>query len=289
MAGNYVLITGASSGIGKSTALMLVDKGFTVFTGVRKEEDAEDLQSLNPELIPVFIDVTDDLSISEAYRIISEKTQKRGLFGLVNNAGISVAGPLEFLPIEKLKLQFDVNVIGQVKVIQTFLPLIRKASGRIVNISSTSGFTAFPFIGAYSASKFALEAISDSLRRELSSYKIYVSVIQPGIINTNIWERSINMLLETIEQMPEGAREFYGYLYETLIEKVQKKVEKNAIPPEYVAKAVLNAMVSKSPKTRYLVGKDAHFLNILKLFSDKFIDKLIVKPHRFGSRHILMK
>jgi len=269
----YVLITGASSGIGKASCLMLAEKGFKVFAGVRKDADAQELTRKN--ITPVFIDVNDHVTVDNAFSVISQKTCCEGLYGLVNNAGVAVAGPLEFLSIDRLRFQLETNVIGQVKVTQTFLPLIRKGKGRIINISSIAGFTAFPFKGAYCASKHAMEAVSDSLRRELSPWKIPVCSIEPGIIRTNIWERSMNLLEESVNEMPEQAKKYYYPFYECLVEKTRKKVEKRAISPEFVAEAVFKALSVKNPKPRYLVGKDAKFLNFIKFLPDVFLDRCI--------------
>lgn len=278
MSGNkkYVLITGASSGIGKTTSLILAEKGFFVLAGVRKEKDAQNLKSLNSNIIPVFIDITDQESIFGAVEKIIEITGDSGLYALINNAGIVVAGPVEFLPIDRLRLQLETNVIGQVNVTQNFLPLIRKAKGRIINISSIAGFTAFPFKGAYAASKFALEALSDSLRRELSPWKIPVSVIEPGIIKTPIWEKSINLVKDIVTEMPPQAEKFYGSVYKNLIGRTVKRVERCGTSPEEVSKVILHALTSKKPKTRYLVGNDASFLRYcLTKLPDNFVDKFI--------------
>lgn len=269
----HVIITGASSGIGKISSLILAERGFKIFAGVRKESDAEELSLEN--IIPVFIDVNEHSTVEKAFSTVAEEVGEEGLYGLVNNAGIAVAGPLEFLPIDKLRLQLETNVIGQVKVIQTFLPLLRKSKGRIVNISSVAGFTAFPFKGAYCASKFAIEAISDTLRRELSPWEIPVSSIEPGIIQTNIWDRSMKLLEDTINEMPEKAKHYYGPFYDCLIKKTQKKVKEKAIPPELVAEAVFKALTAEKPKPRYLVGKDAKFLNLIRFLPDLLLDRCI--------------
>lgn len=269
----YILITGASSGIGKSACNMLAEKGFKVFAGVRKESDAQELADDN--IFPVFIDVNDYNTVDKAFCDIQEKIGIKGLFGLVNNAGIAVAGPLEFLPVEKLRFQLETNVIGQVKVTQTFLPLIRKEKGRILNISSIAGFTAFPFKGAYCASKHALEAITDSMRRELSPWKIHVCSIEPGIVQTNIWERSMLLLEDSINAMPDKAKEYYYPYYEKLVDKTRKKISKRAIPSEDAAKVIYKALTEKKPKTRYLVGKDAKLLNFIKFLPDLMLDRCI--------------
>jgi len=274
----YIFITGASSGIGKITAITLAKNGFQVLAGVRNEEDAQKLREENLNITPIFIDVTNQDSINEAFNKVSEIVLNKGLCGLVNNAGIAVAGPLEFLPIDRLRLQLEINVIGQIAVTQKMLPLIRKGQGRIVNISSIAGFTAFPFNGAYAVSKYAVEALSDTLRRELRPWGIPVSIIEPGVIKTPIWEKSINLVENTISEMPPEAEKYYGVVYKNLLERTLKRVERNGTAPEQVAKAILHAVTSKKPKTRYLVGKDADFLRyFLTKLPDKLVDTFICK------------
>jgi NAD(P)-dependent dehydrogenase (short-subunit alcohol dehydrogenase family) len=274
----YVLVTGASSGIGNITSVTLANAGFSVIAGVRKQEDAESLKSLHEAIVPVFIDVTNNDSINTAFNQISEIVGESGLYGIVNNAGVAIAGPLEFLPIDRLRQQMEINVIGQINVTQHALPLIRKAQGRIVNISSIAGFTAFPFKGAYAASKFAIEALSDSLRRELTPWKIPVSVIEPGVIKTPIWEKSINLVEDIVSEMPPQAEKYYGSVYRNLLGRTLNRVNKKGASPSQVAKAILHALTAKCPKTRYLVGKDAHFLSYcLTKFPDNLIDAFICK------------
>jgi len=256
---------------------MLAEKGFKVFAGIRKQEDAEKLEQENSEIIPVFIDVTSQESICNAFAQISERTEGQGLWGLVNNAGIAVAGPMEFLPIDKLRLQLEINVIGQMAVTQAFMPLVRKTSGRIINISSISGFTAFPFKGAYCASKHAIEALSDSLRRELRPWGIKVSIIEPGVIKTPIWEKSMNLVDDMVQQMPEAAEKHYGTVYKNLLGRTMQRVEKKGANPEEVAKAIIHALTDKKPKIRYLIGKDAKFLSKLIQLPDSIIDWFICK------------
>ena len=158
-----VVITGASTGIGAACAFHLDRLGFTVFAGVRKPEDGARLQqSGSDRLIPILLDVTDQPSIQRSIEIVSERVGVTGLYGLVNNAGIAVSAPLEAIPLPDLRRQLEVNVIGQVAVTQAFLTLIRQARGRIVNMGSIAGRSTIPLMGAYSASKFALEAITDA-------------------------------------------------------------------------------------------------------------------------------
>ena len=187
-----VVITGASTGIGEACALHLDKLGFRVFAGIRKAVDGDSLrQRASERLVPVRLDVSDQMEIDEAARHIIQALGGHGLAGLINNAGIVVGGMLEFLPLEALRRQLEVNVVGQIAVTQALLPSLRKARGRIVNIGSVAGLISSPFTGAYSASKFALEALTDSLRMELRPWKIHVSLIEPGFIQTPILKKSV--------------------------------------------------------------------------------------------------
>lgn len=186
-----VLITGSSTGIGQACALEFHRRGFQVFAGVRREQDGQRLwEQTSDRLVPVLIDVTDAESIANTAAMIREATGEKGLVGLVNNAGITVAFPLEFIPLEELRRQLEVNVVGHVAVTQAMLPMLRTARGRIVNVSSISGRIAAPYVGPYAASKHALEAISDSLRIELRNFGIHVALIEPGDVDTPIWQKS---------------------------------------------------------------------------------------------------
>jgi NAD(P)-dependent dehydrogenase (short-subunit alcohol dehydrogenase family) len=180
-----VVVTGASTGIGLACARLLAGRGFQVFAGVRKEADAEALRSEAASLHPVQLDVTDSEGIAEAARTVREAAGP-GLAGLVNSAGVAVTGPLEYLPVDELRTQLEVNLVGQVAVLQAFLPALRLSRGRIVNISSIGGRVALPLAGPYAASKFALEAVSDSLRRELAPWGVRVAVVEPGGVRTPV-------------------------------------------------------------------------------------------------------
>jgi NAD(P)-dependent dehydrogenase (short-subunit alcohol dehydrogenase family) len=180
-----VVITGASTGIGRACTLLLDALGFQVFAGVRKAEDGESLRrATSARLTPVFIDVTDEQSIAAAAKSVSQEVGDAGLVELVNNAGIAIPGPLEYLTLEELRRQLEINLVGQFAVTQAFLPLLRKTRGRIVNVSSLAGKLTTPFNGAYSAAKHGMEAFSDSLRMELAPWGIHVSVVEPGTIAT---------------------------------------------------------------------------------------------------------
>ncbi len=272
-----VLVTGASTGIGRATALYLKARGFRVFASVRKEKDAADL----PGATPVVLDVTDAESIRAASDSVSRALGDEALAGLVNNAGIAVTGPLEFLEMSDVRRQFEVNVFGPVLVTQAFLPLLRRANGgRIVNMSSISGRIAAPLLGPYSMSKFALEAFSDALRRELEPFGLSVSVVEPGVIKTPIWDKGVDSSKERFARMPARAHQFYGGRIETLRALAEEMGESGA-PAEEVAKAVHHALVSRRPKTRYLVGRDAKLTAKLAwLLPDRAIDRILRKRFR---------
>jgi NAD(P)-dependent dehydrogenase (short-subunit alcohol dehydrogenase family) len=226
---------------------------------------------------PLSIDVSDGESIRAAAARVTEAVGERGLAGLVNNAGISITGPLEFIPIDELRRQLEVNLVGQVAVTQAFLSLLRKARGRIVNISSIGGRIALPFVGPYAASKFGIEAISDSLRRELRPWGIEVSVIEPGSVATKIWEKGTVQARELSETLPPEGQELYGGAVGKML-KLAAETAARGIPPEEVAKDVVHALTSPKPKTRYLVGRDAKMrARVSALVSDRTFDRLVAR------------
>ena len=199
-----VVITGTSTGIGAASALLLAEKGFRVFAGVRNDADGDALVARSSgELTPIPIDITDEASISAAVDAVEGAVGERGLFGLVNNAGIVKPGPLELQPMADFRRQLEVNLIGQVAVTQAFLPLIRRGKGRIVNVGSIGGRVVLPLHGAYSASKFGMEAVSDALRLELRQWRIPVSHIDPGATETAIFGKT----LDAIDEMEKTLRE----------------------------------------------------------------------------------
>lgn len=271
-----VVITGASTGIGEACALRMDRHGWKVFAGVRKEADGEKLKTeASDTLTPIIIDVTDQPTINAAAEAVRAAVGDAGLDGLVNNAGVGYGGPLEFMDIEELRQQLEVNVIGQVAVTQAFMPLIRKAKGRIVNMGSIGGRMATPFIGPYNASKFAMEALTDSLRQELHPWGIQVSIVEPGSIATPIWEKSQKRVDEIKEEMPEEAMMLYGDTVDA-IEKALYDFEQAGIPPDDVAKFVEHALSARTPKTRYVVGRDAQLQRVLaKWAPDRVRDSLV--------------
>lgn len=274
-----VVITGASTGIGEACALYLDQLNWRVFAGVRKQADGQRLQQkASARLTPVLMEVTDTGSIYTAAEWIAAEVSGIGLTGLVNNAGIASGGPLEFLPIERLREQLEINVIGQIAVTQAFLPLIRQGRGRVINMSSISGRVAMPFFGPYAASKFAMEALTDSLRVELQAWGIEVISIEPGAIATPIWEKSLTKANAMYDSLPEEAQLLYGPLLNRLRQEVIRTGQKG-IPALKVAQVVHAALSSKHPKTRYLVGRDAKMgAFLVKILPDRIRDWFIVHP-----------
>lgn len=269
----YVFITGTSSGIGEACARHLASVGFNVFAGVRKQEDAERIAG--PRIEALMVDVTDNDSVARAAEAISAAVGPTGLAGLVNNAGIAVAGPIEFLPIEDFQRQLEVNVTGVVRTTQAVLPLLRQARGRIVNMSSIGGRVALPMVAPYNASKFALEGLSDALRRELRPWGIDVALIEPGAVATPIWDKGIDQASALERDAPPEARELYG----AVIDRILQESEKNrteGVPPQEVAEAVAHALTASRPKTRYLVGRDAKMRGpVAKVLPDRVMDAAI--------------
>jgi NAD(P)-dependent dehydrogenase (short-subunit alcohol dehydrogenase family) len=272
MATGTVLVTGASTGIGEATALHLKELGFDSVAAVRKDEDAERLRSRG--LRTVKLDVADAASIAAARGELGDGP----LAGVVNNAGIAVAGPLEFMPLDQLRLQLEVNVVGQVAVIQQFLPALRAGRGRIVNLSSIGGRFALPLVSPYNASKFALEGISDSLRRELHGQGVDVILIEPGGVKTPIWNKSNEAASELQQQMPPEAERLYGKMIEAVRRRTIEIAQEKGIEPREVAEVIGRALTAKKPRTRYLVGREAKIRGAFaKVMPDRMMDRAIVK------------
>ena len=270
------LVTGASTGIGRATALRLDGSGWKVFAGVRKAEDGDALRAAaSDRLAPVTLDVTDAGQIAAAAERIERETDS-GLDGLVNNAGVAVPGPLETVPLEDLRHQLEVNLVAYVAVTQAMLPEVRRAEGRLVFLSSIGGRIAFPFGGPYHASKFATEAIGDVFRQELRPWGLKVSIIEPGSIDTPIWERGQRKAEDLEAKAPRT-----NLLYGAAIEKFRKVIEDTAergIPPEKVAKAISHALESPRPRSRYLVGLDAKVQARLRpLIPTAVLDRIVAR------------
>lgn len=275
-----VLVTGASKGIGAACALRLARDGFRVYAGVRRDEDGLALIGQGGESIaPIMLDVTDPDHIAAAAARIDEETGERGLQALVNNAGIALAGPLEFLPIDELRRQLEINVTAQIAVTQACLPLLRRArasargdhrAGRLVFMSSVAGRSALPFMGAYAASKFALEAAVDALRVELRPSGLAVSLVEPGVIATPIWQTSRDVADRNIARMPPELTEYYGRAINALRSRIDGM---KGLPPERVAEVVAHALMSRRPRIRYVVGRDARLrIAVQQILPDRLRD-----------------
>jgi len=267
------LVTGASSGIGETTTRTLVARGARVFAGVRKPDDAARLsRELGDRVTPLILDVTNATNIANAAHAIEAAGGM--LDGLVNNAGIAVAGPLEYVPISDLRRQFEINVLGVVAVTQALLPAIRAATGRIVNVGSIQGRTTFPFLGPYSASKHALEAITTALRIELAPFSIAVALIEPGAVRTPIWDRAERAAAEQTDRLSERARIDYGGAMSRM-RALAARASESAIPPETVASAIVHALEDAHPRARYTLGRDARMRLALNALPRSVRDRLL--------------
>jgi NAD(P)-dependent dehydrogenase (short-subunit alcohol dehydrogenase family) len=244
----------------------LLGGGWTVFATVRNAGDAPEGSH---ELV---FDVTDGDAVAAAAREVTE------LDGLVLNAGIAIAAPLEFLPPAELTRQLDVNVVGQLRTLQPLLPLLRASRGRVVLMGSVGGRSALPFLGAYAMSKFALEAMADALRVEVAPFGMHVSIVEPGTIATAMWTKP----QRTLDEYPPEAAQLYGERVEKFRRLAQHRSSTAAVPPDEVAKAVEHALTSPKPKTRYVVGPDAKRRARVQLLPDRVRDRVLTR-YLFGS------
>jgi NAD(P)-dependent dehydrogenase (short-subunit alcohol dehydrogenase family) len=267
----HILITGASTGIGEACVIHLAKRGFSILAGVRKETDARAIeQAGGANVRGVLLDVTDGQTIAAAAKIASEITGGDGLFGLVNNAGMSINGPVEHVSLPDWRRQFDVNLFGQIAVTQAMLPLLRNAvtshgrgAPRIVMMSSIAGRMTPPIIGPYSASKFALEAVSDALRQELRPQGIGVCIVEPGAIATPIWSKAERGEGATAPDHP--SRQLYGRIIDAVVASARQSAAA-AISTDAVAGVVEKCLTLRRPRARYLVGNDAKVAALGKRF-----------------------
>jgi NAD(P)-dependent dehydrogenase (short-subunit alcohol dehydrogenase family) len=278
-----VVITGTSSGIGRACAELLAKEGFHVFAGVRKASDGDSLKS--EAITPVILDVTDDASIAAAVSTVRAATG--GLDGLVNNAGIGLTGPVEYVRADSMRRQFDVNVFGQIAVTQAFLPLLRQAHGRIVNMGSVGSEITIPFGGVLCATKSAFKSFNDALRMELRPFGIRVVLIEPGAIKTPAVDKTLGDIEAVIRTLPPEGAARYAESLRTFARRGYAR-EINGSPPEVVAKAVHEALTARRPRTRYAVGADARAMVTLpRVVPEKLLDLLRLRqlglPTGFGT------
>jgi NAD(P)-dependent dehydrogenase (short-subunit alcohol dehydrogenase family) len=276
----YIVITGVSTGIGYDAVRYLIDKGYHVFGSIRKQSDADRVKTdFGDQFTPLIFDVTDENGVKNAAEQVKAAIGDQNLLALVNNAGISVMGPLMHIPLEDLRLQLEVNVVSVLSVTQAFLPLLgasketQSAPGRIINISSVGGKIATPFLGAYAASKHALEGLSDSLRRELMLYGIDVILIEPGIVKTKI----LNKLGDQLSKFP-------GTDYSSMLENVGHMIEErgryDAMSVEVISKTIHKIITSDSPKVRYALPIKWLSSWILPRFlPDRWVDRIVAKRY----------
>jgi NAD(P)-dependent dehydrogenase (short-subunit alcohol dehydrogenase family) len=253
-----VVITGASTGIGRATALRLARAGFDVLAGVRREEDGADLRAQDGRIEPVLVDVTDAGQIAN----LAARVGAAPLAGLVNNAGIAVAGPLEGVPINLVRRQYEVNVFGLLAVTQALLDPIRSGQGRIVNIGSIGGRINTPFVGPYSSSKAAVRSLSAALRRELRPWDIRVALVEPGALDTPIWRKGEQGAQETIDALPDRVRTLYARPLDALV-AATRKIAANASSADDAAQAIEHALTAERPKAIYTVGREARIQGAL--------------------------
>ncbi len=269
----FVLVTGASTGIGRAIAEGAVQRGFRVFAGVRRTADADAVRG--PRVQPVLLEVTSDDSVRAAAAEIGAACGPAGLHGLVNNAGIAVAATVEHVPLDTLREQFEVNFFGIVRVTQACLPLLKRARGRIVMISSQNGRIAMPLMGPYCASKFALEGLSDALRLEVAPLGVSVTLIEPGAVATPIWERSLARAQRLRSAMPESAQREYARLIGAVAAKVDEAAARGISAAECAA-PVIAALEARKPRVRVPVGRDARRnLFFRRWISDRRLDRIV--------------
>lgn len=268
------LITGASTGIGRATALRLATNGWTVLAGVRDPSAGESLvaEARPGAIIPLSLDVTDSEQIAQAATRVAEQSAEGGLDALVNNAGIGFGGPLELLPADDLRKQFEVNVFAQVAVTRALLPALRIGGGRIVFISSIGGRVAMAFTAPYAASKHAIEAIGDALRVELHTSGVQVALIEPGSVATPIWDKS-RAEADRVK-IPTELQAQYGHV-PAAMDKVLEDTARRGVPPESVAETIEGALTSSRMRARYVVGRDAKAMLVAKgLLPTHLFDRL---------------
>jgi len=275
-----ILITGASTGMGAATARELARRGYHVLAGVRRKSDADGLRAARLE--PVILDITDPAQVEAVAARIDGDPAGRPLRAVINNAGIAVIAPVEVLTISEWRHQFEVNFFGHVAVTKAVLPALHASSGRVVNISSVGGRIALPTYGAYAGTKFALEAMSDALRRELAPHGVQVVVVEPGGVRTEMTGRSTERANETLTVLPPAARARYGPLLQAAVNHASAFTA-SGVSAEAAGRIIADAATDRRPRTRYTIGRDAAILTRLsRVLSDRALDRVLaanLRPH----------
>lgn len=274
-----IVITGASTGIGAATAREMAQRGFHVLAGVRRERDAEAIRTAGVE--PLMLDITNPDHIRALADRVREDPQSRPLRALVNNAAVQANVPIEIFGIDQWRNMFEVNLFGHVAVTQALLPTLLDDSGRVVNISSVGGKIAMATYGPYAATKFALEAVSDSLRREVAPHGVQVVVVQPGAVHTEMLGRAIAGAHDLIAAMTPEQRRRYGGLVRAVNGQAESSTRRG-LPAEAAAAVIAKAITARKPRTRYTVGREAALLTAARLLPDRLLDRIFaaaLRPH----------
>jgi len=274
-------VTGTSSGIGRAIVDLLSREAFTVFASVRNQADARTVEAVGAGVHSLVLDVTDQASVWDAARVVAQSGVP--LSGVVSNAGIAIAGPLEYVPLERLRVQLEVNVIGAMAVAQAFLPQLRANRGRLIFIGSVAGRIAMPFIAPYSASKFALRALADALRIELRHAGIFVSLIEPGSVKTPIWRKGREAKAHLEQRLGSVGASHYGGALATLMRQTEKE-EASGMPPQRVARSVVRALTARRPRAHDVLGAPARIGTVLHwLLPSSLHDRMIGRS--MGLKH----
>lgn len=276
------MVTGASTGIGAATARELAQRGFHVLAGVRRDTDADAIRSAHVE--PSRLDITNEGEITMLVKRIADDPERRPLCALVNNAGIQINAPVEALPLAEWRRLFDVNLFGHVAVTQALLPSLLESRGTIVNVSSVGGKVAMAGYGAYAGTKFALEAVSDALRREVAAFGVKVVVIEPGAVTTEMTGRLVTASQRIASAMTSEQHARYDALMRAVIAQAETFTRAGAgLPAEKAGRVIADAILSKRPRTRYTVGRDAAIIvRLARFVSDRMLDSLFaraLRPH----------
>jgi NAD(P)-dependent dehydrogenase (short-subunit alcohol dehydrogenase family) len=272
------VVTGTSTGIGRATVLALHDLGFRVFAGVRRAEDGDALvAATSTRVVPVRLDVTDSASIAAAGARVDAALGAVPLAALVNNAGIAIPGPVEYVAPAELRRQLDINLVGQLEVTQRFLPLLRRGPGRIVIVSSLAAKLSAPFNGAYTASKQGVEAIGDALRLELRTAGIRVSIVEPGTVHTAMPGKLLRDGERILAELPPAGRADYGDAFRSYCRNLAAHA-RDGSPPAVVAAAIVHAVTARRPHTRYPAGAHARrLLAARRLLGDRAMDRIVLR------------